>query len=111
MNSTRDKASGALIISWLGFGMALALFLLVWFVNLLVYNWTGCVRNPFPGLYIILFFLGGFVGILSLIFSIIGLSMAVKRNSTKWIGATGIVLFVLSLFSFFIPIAFAGMNN
>lgn len=96
------------VFSWLGFGMATALFLLICFVNILVFNRAGESNNPITALYMLLI-LGSILGILSMAFSIIGLVMAVKNNTSKWIGVTGIVICILSLFSFFIPITYASL--
>lgn len=96
------------VFSWLGFGMATALFLLIWFVNILVFNRPGESHNPITALYMLLI-LGSILGILAMAFSIIGLVMAVKNNTSKWIGVTGIVICILSLFSFFSPIIYAGL--
>lgn len=97
------------VFSWLGFGMAAALFLLIWFVNILIFNWTGESANPIAPLYILGILFGGILGILAMVFSIIGLVMATKNNTPKWIGVIGIVLCIASLFSFFVPIMCAGI--
>lgn len=99
------------VFSWLGFGLAIALFLLIWFVNILMFNWGGVLFNPIAPLFMLTFMLGGVLGLLALSFSIVGLVMAIKNNTPKWIGVTGIVLCIISFFSFIIPILCAGAIN
>ena len=53
--------------------------------------------------------MGGILGVLAMIFSIIGIVMAIKNNTPKWIGVTGVLLCILSIFSFFVPFMCAGM--
>lgn len=97
------------VISWLGFGMATALFLLIWVVNILVFSYARETANPIGMLYVLVILLGGILGLLAMTFSIIGLVMAIKNSSPKWMGVTGIVLCVLSLFSFFVPMVCADL--
>lgn len=97
------------VISWIGFGLALTVFLLIWAVNILVFNWMGEDAKPIAALYMLVILVGGLLGVLALIFSIIGLSMAIKNNTPRWIGTTGIIICVLSILSFFVPIVYAGI--
>ncbi len=97
------------VISWLGFGLATALFLLIWVVNILVFSYARETANPIGMLYVLVILLGGILGLLAMTFSIIGLVMAIKNSSPKWMGVTGIVLCVLSLFSFFVPMVCADL--
>lgn len=97
------------VISWIGFGLSITVFLLIWSVNILVFNWLDEDANPIEALYILVFFVGGLLGVMALIFSIIGLWMAIKNNTPRWIGTAGIIICVLSILSFFVPIVCAGM--
>lgn len=97
------------VISWLGFGMSIAVFLLIWFVNILVFNWMGKEANPIAALYMLTIMVGGILGLMALVFSIVGLSMAIKNSTPRWIGVTGIIICVLTILSFFVPIMCAGM--
>ncbi|MDE6324523.1 MAG: biopolymer transporter ExbD [Paramuribaculum sp.] len=97
------------VISWIGFGLAITVFLLIWFVNILVFNWMGEDAIHITALYMLVILPGGILGVMALIFSIVGLTMAIKNNTPRWIGTTGIIMCVLSILSFFVPIVCAGM--
>lgn len=97
------------VISWLGFGMSIVLLLLIWIVNILVFKWANEPFSPIMSLFMLEILVGGLLGIFAISFSIIGLVLAIKNDTPKWIGTSGIVVCVLSLFSFFVPIFCAGM--
>ena len=99
------------IISWIGFGIAVAVFVLIWFVNILVFQWSGQPANAIGALYMITILLGSILGILAMVFSIVGLILAIKNDTPKWIGTTGIVLCIASIISFFLPIFCAGLKQ
>ena len=103
--SNNNKSTS--IISWIGFGLATAVFILIWFVNIIVFQLRGEGANPIGGLYMLLIPIGGILGFMALIFSIVGLIMAIKNNTPRWIGTTGIIVCVLSILSFFVPIVCA----
>ena len=97
------------VISWIGFGLAITVFLLIWFVNILAFNWMGEDAESIIALYMLVVFVDGILGMMALAFSIIGLSLAIKNNTPRWIGTTGIIICVLSILSFFVPVVSAGM--
>lgn len=105
--SNNNKSSS--VISWIGFGLAITVFILIWLMNILVFNWMGENARPIVTLYMLLILLGGILGVLALIFSIVGLTMAIKNNTPRWIGTSGIIICVLSILSFFVPIVCAVM--
>lgn len=107
LTSNHNKSTS--VISWIGFGIAIIVFLLIWSLNILVFNWIGKDGDLIAFFYVLVILVGGLLGIMALIFSIVGLSMAIKNNTPRWIGATGIILCVLSILSFFVPIVCAGM--
>lgn len=104
MDSSNNNKKGSSVISWLGFGISTFVLLLILFINLLLFN----SRDSFDfiaSIYVILFFVGGLLGLLGFIFSIAGLIMAIKNYTPKWIGVCGIVISCISFVSFFaIPI-------
>jgi uncharacterized integral membrane protein len=82
------------VISWLGFGLSLATFLiLVISLVIAVVFHNGSSSN----LIILAFFFGIPIGIIGFIFSIIGLVMAMKNNTPKWMSVSGIIFCCLSL--------------
>ena len=89
------------VFSWLGFGMATAIFLLIWFVNIRVFVWSHELGNCIAVLYLGVAPLVAIIGFPAMVFSIVGLVLAIKNNTPKWIGISGIVIYVLSLLSFF----------
>lgn len=97
------------VISWIGFGLAITVFLIIWFVNILAFNWMGEDAKSIVALYMLVVFVDGILGMMALAFSIIGLSLAIKNNTPRWIGTTGIIICVLSILSFFVPVVSAGM--
>ncbi|MDE5800613.1 MAG: hypothetical protein K2H74_06275 [Paramuribaculum sp.] len=92
--------------SWLGFTLALILFLLVVFVDFLA---IGAMANDAIAdhslfiLYVLMIVGGGIFWLLALIFSVIGLVVAIKNFTPKWISITGIILCCVSLPAAFIP--------
>lgn len=92
------------VLAWLGFGFSLVLFLLVWAVNILFICHVGRANMHFTSMYMLLLFFGSILGILSLIFSIVGLVNANKHALKKYPGILGIVFCFVSLLSFFAPL-------
>jgi len=96
------------VIAWLGFGISLVVFLMVWLVNILVFYNAGDIDFPIAALYMLLIMAGGFLGLLGLIFSIVGLVQSMRNYTSKWIGLCGIVLCCISVLSIFAPVIVAG---
>lgn len=109
MNTQPFSQTSSSVFSWLGFGIAAALLLLIWIVNIIAFKLAGEAANPVAALYMMMLLVGSVLGLLAMVFSIVGLVMAIRNNTPRWIGVTGIVLCLVSLFSFFIPIMGAGM--
>lgn len=96
--------------SWLGFAFAIIVFLFVAFVDILT---ISAMANGAIGdfdtdhalfiLYAILIVVGGIFWLLALIFSVIGLVVAIKHFTPKWISITGIILCCVSLPAVFLP--------
>lgn len=92
------------VIAWLGFGLSLTVLVLIWVVNALVFTHIGERDFPVAALYMLVILIGGFLGLMGLIFSIIGLVSANKHFSKKWPSVSGIIFCCLSLLSLFAPI-------
>lgn len=92
------------VISWIGFGLSIVTFLFIWFLNILLFKSSAQDGHLYGELYILGMFAAGILGLMALIFSIIGLSMAIKNNTPIWIGTTGIIICVISILSFIVPI-------
>lgn len=96
--------------SWLGFALALVVFLFVAFVDILT---ISAMANGAIGdfdtdhalfiLYAILIVVGGIFWLLALIFCVIGLVVAIKHFTPKWISIIGIILCCVSLPAVFLP--------
>lgn len=98
------------VMAWLGFGISAALFVLVWIVNILVMSQLSESNNSsagFAALYMLLILIGSILGILALVFSILGLVTANKHGLKKLPGVLGITLCCLSLISVFTPFIYA----
>ncbi|MCH5245711.1 MAG: biopolymer transporter ExbD [Muribaculaceae bacterium] len=98
------------VMAWLGFGISAALFVLVWIVNMLVMTQLGESNNSsagFAALYMLLILIGSILGILALVFSIVGLVTANKHGLKKLPGILGITLCCLSLISVLTPFIYA----
>ena len=87
------------VFSWLGFGLSLGTLLIIV---------TACILtivSDNDGGILMITFLGCFwIGILGLIFSIIGLIMAIRNCTPKWMSVSGIISCCLCLF---VPIIIA----
>ena len=99
------------VMAWLGFGISLALFLLVWGINAVIFCHLGDSNSansayPYAVLYMMLIIIGSILGILGLVFSIIGLVSANKNGLKKLPGVLGISLCCASLLSVFAPILY-----
>lgn len=95
------------VIAWLGFGLSLTVLVLIWVVNVLVFTHIGERDFPAAALYMLVILIGGFLGLMGLIFSIIGLVSANKYFDKKWPSVSGIIFCCLSLLSLFAPIIIA----
>ncbi len=95
------------VIAWLGFGLSLTVLVLIWIVNVLVFTHIGERDFPAAALYMSVILIGGFLGLMGLIFSIIGLVSANKHFDKKWTSVSGIIFCCLSLLSLFAPIIIA----
>lgn len=95
------------VMAWLGFGISLALFIMIWGVNALVLSHIGDRDFPAAALYMLVILGGGFLGLMGLIFSIIGLVQATRNFVKKWPSVCGIIFCCLSLVSVFAPIIIA----
>lgn len=95
------------VIAWLGFGLSLTVLVLIWIVNVLVFTHIGERDFPAAALYMSVILIGGFLGLMGLIFSIIGLVSANKYFDKKWTSVSGIIFCCLSLLSLFAPIIIA----
>lgn len=91
------------VIAWLGFGLSLTVLVLIWVVKL-VFTHIGERDFPVAALYMLVILIGGFLGLMGLIFSIIGLVSANKHFDKKWPSVSGIIFCCLSLLSLFAPI-------
>lgn len=99
------------VMAWLGFGISAALFVLVWIVNILVMSQLGesnnSRANSFAYLYMLLILIGSILGILALVFSIVGLVSANKHGLKNLPGVLGITLCCVSLINVSIPFIYA----
>ncbi|MDE6272650.1 MAG: hypothetical protein K2M31_06550 [Muribaculaceae bacterium] len=95
-------------VSWLGLGLSILLLLIIWIVNILVFGDKGYEINI---LLIPVVFVEGLIGILAMTFSVVGLFMAVRKSTPRWIGVTGIILCVASILSFILPFVYLGMSK
>lgn len=97
MKENQKKATG--IFSWLGFGISLAVLVLIWIINTSLLNGDGGEPVRSVVLYFISILTGSILGGLGLTFSIVGLVIAVKRSYQKWQSICGIIFFCLSVLS------------
>ncbi len=76
------------VVSWLGFGISLAVLFLI-----LVSSFAAASSNfgNVESILMIVLMLFVPIGLLGLIFSIVGLFLAIKNDTPKWIGAWGII--------------------
>ena len=91
------------VMSWLGFGISLALLCVIWIVNIVVFSHIEESDSDMFSLYMFLFLVGPFLGLLGFIFSIVGLVQASRNFTPKWMGVCGIIFCCLSVVSFFVP--------
>lgn len=93
-------------MAWLGFGISAAALLLVWTVNISVF--AGADSHSIVALYMLLIVALVVLGLMGLIFSIVGLVTALRHDQPKWVGTCGIVCCCLSVISVFVPFVAAG---
>ena len=91
------------VVAWLGFGISLALFILVWTLNGFILYLVGQSNHDIAGLYMLMFMIGSILGVLGLAFSIIGLITACRYVLKKLPSVMGIILCCASLISIFVP--------
>lgn len=91
-------------ISWLGFGIGLGLLILLWVINLFFIFATVEDNEVYVVLILLTFLVGGILGILTLIFSIVGLFNANRNGLKKYPSVLGIIFFCISLISAFVPL-------
>lgn len=109
MENPTNQTKPTSIKSWLGFSISVVVFLLIWLVNLLLFSGRGL--EAIGSLCILILMATAVLGIFALVFSIDGLSSAIKSGAPKWIGTTGIIICVLSVLSFLAPLIYAGING
>lgn len=96
------------VMAWLGFGISLALFLMIWGVNALMFSLIGNKEAlVFTTLLMLFIPVGGFLGLMGLTFSIIGLVQATKNYLRKWPSVWGIIFCCLSVISVLSPVIIA----
>jgi len=99
MTPTIPEKKPTSVFSWLGFGISLTVFVLIWAVNIFAITQEGKAAI-LPGLYMVLFLAGGFLGFLGLVLSIVGLVMAIRNFTSKWMSVSGIILSCVSVISY-----------
>lgn len=107
----------SLVMSWLGFGLSSALFVLVWSVTIfLIYAMSQPGESHAPQAshagagFLMLMFLGcTLLGLTAMLFSIVGLFSADLNNLKKWPSVSGIILCIASPLSIFAPPLYACM--
>lgn len=90
-------------ISWLGFGLSILVFIIIWIVNILLFNVKDDKSFEISSIYLIEIFVCGFLGFMALVFSSIGLYLAVKNQMPHRIAIFGIVTCALCILSFVVP--------
>lgn len=106
LNNECRKSSNT--ISWLGFGFSLFVLILMWFTfiiaAIIIRNDSDRFSSGALGIVMIFLLIGSLVGLLGLIFSIVGLIKATNSGGKKWIGVCGLIFSGLSVVSIFVPI-------
>ena len=106
MNTSSDNKQGTSVIAGLGLGISIFVLLFILLINLLLFNSQEAFDFK-VSIYMILLIVGGLLGLLGFIFSLVGLIMAIKHYTPKWIGTCGIVISCLSFVCFFtLPLLF-----
>lgn len=98
---SQKKSTSA--ISWLGFGLSILVFIIIWIVNILLFNVRNDNSFKMGGVYVIEILVCGFIGFLALIFSSVGLYLAIKKQMPHRIAISGIVTCTLCILSFVVP--------
>lgn len=96
------------VVAWLGFGISLAVLIMIWCVNAFIFSHLGSDSVGIASLYMLLIMVGGLLWLFGIIFSIIGLINAIKSSILKWPSVCGIVFCCLSLVSLVAPLVYAG---
>lgn len=89
-------------IAWVGFCISLTVLILVLIVFCVIACHPKNKELPFSSLIMLLFLVGGPLGILGLILSINGVSSANRTNSKAWPGICGIIFCCASVLSVFV---------
>ena len=87
------------VFSWLGFGISLAVFLIVCLGAFVLFFVDEGPRVVFD--YMLMVLACGLIGTLGFIFSVVGLVIANKHDLPKWMSVSGIILCCLSVIAFF----------
>lgn len=90
------------VLSWIGFGISAGVFLLIWFVYIALMAAGGGQAPLLTSVVMLLLLVGGFLGLIGLVFSIVGLIQAINNQTKKWMSVWGIVFFCLSVVSVFV---------
>lgn len=101
MNTNTENKRSSSVVAWLGLGISIFVLLLVLVLNFFLYSNTATVEF-LPSIYVILFLVCGLLGIMGFILSLVGLVMAIKNFTPKWMGVSGIIISCLSLFCYFV---------
>ena len=96
------------VMAWLGFGISLSVLLMIWAMNAFIFSHVGEGHNSFGLLFTLSIPVFGLLGLLGLIFSIIGLTSALKNSVKKWPSVYGIFFCCLNVVSIFAPLIVAG---
>lgn len=98
------------VLAWLGFGISLGVLLMIWATIglVLILSDSGF---QLASLLVLVFTIGGFFGLLGLIFSIAGLVTALRTSTQKWPSVCGIVFCCLSALSVFVPLVVASVEK
>lgn len=92
------------VISWIGFGLSLTVFIIIWsaFIS------ASHNSDPRANILMIAILVSMVLGVMGFVFSLIGLILAIRNNTPTWIGVCGIVLCCASIIS---PFAALYMNG
>lgn len=83
------------VISWIGFGLSLTVFIIIWsaFIS------ASLNSDPRANILMIAILVSMVLGVMGFVFSLIGLILAIRNNTPTWIGVCGIVLCCASIIS------------
>lgn len=83
------------VISWIGFGLSLTVFIIIWsaFIS------ASHNSDPRANILMIAILVCMILGVMGFVFSLIGLILAIRNSTPTWIGVCGIVLCCASIIS------------